>query len=59
VRYAYQLTAKGEDLGEVLLAFVRWGKAHIPGTKTYTEIAKAAKKKSSAGNTRVNARVGR
>jgi len=32
VRYAYTLTAKGSALGEVLLAFVRWGKQHIPGT---------------------------
>jgi DNA-binding HxlR family transcriptional regulator len=32
VRYAYSLTPKGAALGEVLLAFVRWGKQHIPGT---------------------------
>jgi DNA-binding HxlR family transcriptional regulator len=32
VRYAYTLTPKGKDLGGVLLAFVRWGKQHIPGT---------------------------
>jgi DNA-binding HxlR family transcriptional regulator len=32
VRYAYTLTAKGRALGDVLLAFVRWGKEHIPGT---------------------------
>lgn len=32
VRYAYTLTPKGRDLGDVLLAFVRWGKRHIPGT---------------------------
>jgi DNA-binding HxlR family transcriptional regulator len=32
VRYAYTLTAKGKDLGGVLLAFVRWGKHYIPGT---------------------------
>lgn len=32
VRYAYALTSKGKDLGDVLLAFVRWGKRHIPGT---------------------------
>lgn len=32
VRYAYSLTAKGRHLGDVLLAFVRWGKRHIPGT---------------------------
>jgi DNA-binding HxlR family transcriptional regulator len=34
VRYAYRLTKKGTDLGDVLLAFVRWGKKHIPGTRT-------------------------
>jgi DNA-binding HxlR family transcriptional regulator len=34
VRYAYSLTAKGRALGDVLLAFVRWGKGHIPGTMT-------------------------
>jgi len=34
VRYAYTLTPKGRDLGDVLLAFVRWGKRHIPGTVT-------------------------
>lgn len=32
VRYAYTLTEKGEALREVLLALVRWGKRHIPGT---------------------------
>jgi len=32
VRYSYTLTAKGSALGDVLLAFVRWGKQHIPGT---------------------------
>lgn len=32
VRYAYALTPKGRDLGDVLRAFVRWGKRHIPGT---------------------------
>ena len=34
VRYAYTLTPKGSALGDVLLAFVRWGKQHIPGTLT-------------------------
>jgi DNA-binding HxlR family transcriptional regulator len=33
VRYAYKLTEKGRDLGDVLLAFVRWGKKYIPGTQ--------------------------
>ncbi len=34
MRYAYTLTPKGSALGDVLLAFVRWGKRHIPGTVT-------------------------
>jgi DNA-binding HxlR family transcriptional regulator len=34
VRYAYELTEKGKALGDVLLALVRWGKKHIPGTRT-------------------------
>jgi len=37
LRYAYTLTAKGRALGDVLLAFVRWGKQHIPGTVTLME----------------------
>jgi DNA-binding HxlR family transcriptional regulator len=37
VRYAYTLTPKGSALGEVLLAFVRWGKQHIPGTITLNQ----------------------
>src|SRR6516225_8653198 len=39
VRYAYTLTPKGSALGEVLLAFVRWGKQHIPGTVILSEVA--------------------
>lgn len=35
VRYAYSLSKKGEALGDILLALVRWGKTHIPGTETY------------------------
>jgi DNA-binding HxlR family transcriptional regulator len=31
-RYAYVLTPKGRALGEVLLAFVRWGQKYLPGT---------------------------
>jgi DNA-binding HxlR family transcriptional regulator len=34
VRYAYALTPKGRELGEVLGAIVRWGRKHIPGTRT-------------------------
>jgi DNA-binding HxlR family transcriptional regulator len=33
VRYTYQLTEKGKALSDVLLALVRWGKKHIPGTE--------------------------
>jgi DNA-binding HxlR family transcriptional regulator len=32
VRYRYSLTPKGRSLGQVLLALVRWGREHIPGT---------------------------
>jgi DNA-binding HxlR family transcriptional regulator len=37
VRYSYTLTPKGSALGEVLLAFVRWGKQYIPGTITLNQ----------------------
>ena len=36
VRYAYTLTPKGRELGEVLGAIARWGRKHIPGTRTLT-----------------------
>lgn len=39
VRRAYALSEKGRALGDVLLAFVRWGKRHIPGTRTLNEPA--------------------
>ena len=38
VRYAYALTDKGKALGEVLKAYVQWGKRFIPGTRTLREI---------------------
>lgn len=34
VRYAYRLTENGKALNDVVLALVRWGKKHIPGTRT-------------------------
>jgi DNA-binding HxlR family transcriptional regulator len=37
VRYTYALTPKGKALGEVLLAFVRWGRQYIPGTVAMSE----------------------
>ena len=43
VRYAYSLTEKGTELGAILLAFVQWGKRHIPGTRTYKESAATAR----------------
>jgi DNA-binding HxlR family transcriptional regulator len=33
LRHAYELTAKGRDLGEVLAALARWGKRHVRGTR--------------------------
>ena len=37
VRYAYALSKKGTALGDVLLAMLRWGKRHIPGTHALKE----------------------
>ena len=37
VRYAYVLTDKGKALGDVLKAYVQWGKRYIPGTRTLRE----------------------
>jgi DNA-binding HxlR family transcriptional regulator len=48
VRYAYTLTPKGSALGDVLLAFVRWGKQHIPGTVTLNEVSAGASAASAA-----------
>ena len=33
VRYAYQLTSKGEQLSPVINAIIEWGLDNIPGTK--------------------------
>ena len=52
VRYSYTLTQKGSALGEVLLAFVRWGKQHIPGTVTLNEVPAGAVIAGSARNSR-------
>jgi DNA-binding HxlR family transcriptional regulator len=49
VRYAYTLTPKGRALGDVLLAFVRWGKQHIPGTVAMNQGPKADE--AAAANT--------
>src|ERR1700727_223734 len=52
VRYTYTLTPKGNALGEVLLAFVRWGKQHIPGTVTMNQGPAGGEVAASASNSR-------
>ncbi len=52
VRYAYTLTPKGSALGDVLLAFVRWGKQHIPGTVTLNKGPASAGAAAPVTNTR-------
>jgi DNA-binding HxlR family transcriptional regulator len=52
VRYAYTLTPKGRALGDVLLAFVRWGKQHIPGTVTLKQGSSAGEVAASAKHSR-------
>jgi DNA-binding HxlR family transcriptional regulator len=52
VRYAYTLTPKGSALGEVLLAFVRWGKQHIPGTVALNQGAAGGEIAASAAKLR-------
>lgn len=51
-RYAYTLTAKGSALGEVLLAFVRWGKKHMPGTVALNQGSSNATPAAPSENTR-------
>jgi DNA-binding HxlR family transcriptional regulator len=41
VRWRYELTAKGRDLGHVLAAMAMWGKKHIRGTVVAREFRKA------------------
>ena len=52
VRYAYTLTPKGRALGDVLLAFVRWGKRHIPGTVTLNGTAASGRTAVSSARSR-------
>jgi DNA-binding HxlR family transcriptional regulator len=52
VRYSYTLTPKGRALGEVLLALVRWGKQHIPGTVTLNQRPAGGGAAASATNSR-------
>lgn len=40
VRWRYELTEKGRDLGAVLAAMARWGKKHVRGTRIPPEFRK-------------------
>jgi DNA-binding HxlR family transcriptional regulator len=55
VRYAYALTDKGADLGPVLLALVRWGKRHIPGSRVLSQRGAGAKRNRPARLSRTRA----
>ena len=57
-RYAYTLSPKGTALGDVLLAFVRWGKEYIPGTVRLNQESAAAGSEASTPRSR-GARVKR
>ena len=60
VRYAYTLTPKGKDLGDVLLAFVGWGKRHIPGTVVLGEaVTNGARTARKSGTRRARSKGGR
>jgi DNA-binding HxlR family transcriptional regulator len=43
VRYAYTLTEKGLDLGDVMRAFGRWGTRHVRGTRVFPEFRRVRK----------------
>ena len=58
LRHAYTLTPKGRALGEVLLAFVRWGKQHIPGTVTLNRSPAGGEVAASARKSRRRIRPG-
>jgi DNA-binding HxlR family transcriptional regulator len=60
VRYAYTLTEKGAELGDILLALVQWGKRHIPGTRTYKESGSPSRRgKPGRLATRTRGKAGR
>ena len=37
-RYEYRLTKKGQDLGPIVIGFVRWGEKHIAGTRASKKV---------------------
>ena len=44
VRWRYELTGKGRDLGGVVAALARWGKKHVRGTVVLPEFRKESLK---------------
>ena len=49
VRFAYTLTAKGKDMGDVLLALVRWGRKHIAGTQVMGKLGREPGTRPTSG----------
>lgn len=49
-RYAYQLSDRGKDLGDVLLALVGWGRKHIAGTRFLKGVAPASGRAAGPGS---------
>ena len=37
IRFSYTLTKRGRDLGDIMVALVRWGKRHVPGTRSFID----------------------
>lgn len=44
VRWRYELTSKGRDLGHVLAAMARWGRKHVRGTRVPPEFRRGIHK---------------
>lgn len=59
IRHAYTLTPKGRALGDVLLALVRWGKQHIPGTVTMSQEPASGRSSESANSRRTRTKRAR
>ena len=43
VRWRYELTPKGRDLGGILAAMAKWGKKHVRGTKVAPEFSSSSR----------------
>ena len=57
VRHEYSLTPKGRALGDVLLAFVRWGREFIPGTVALSQVPASDKARAPpAGRRRASSK---